>query len=204
MMPTSAEFKKLTPWIAIFVVCVLAGGGLIWLAERLLAQERQQLAAAQTERTQNREKLSRISDEEREVREKAEVYSRLKSLGLIGSERRLEWADTMRRVRSSRELLDLRYRVEPRRVLGSIPGKPANVEFYSSLMIIEMSMLHEGDLLRLLSDLRESGNAYYSVSSCSISRLTQAPANAAPSVAPRLSAQCNIELITIIDPGAKA
>lgn len=202
-MPSSAEWRKLAPWVVLMLICAAAGAALIWYAQRILVQERQALTAAQSERAQSREKLSRISEEEREVREKSEVYRRLKSLGIIGPERRLEWADTMSRIRTARELLDLRYRVAPRRPLVSVPGKPANVEFYASQMTIELAMLHEGDLLRLLTDLRESGNAYYAVNDCSLARNNVGQA-AGLSMTPRLTASCNIDLITIIDPGAKS
>lgn len=203
MMPTPAEWRKLAPWVALVIACAVAGGTLIWYSQRVLVQEKLALTAAQAERTQNREKLSRIAEEEREVREKVEVYRRLKALGIIGPERRLEWADTMSRIRTARELLDLRYRVAPRRPLVSVAGKPANVEFYASQMTVDLALLHEGDLLRLLSDLRESGNAYYSVNDCSIARNNLAQ-SAGLSMTPRLSASCNIDLITIVDPGAKS
>jgi len=201
-MPTAAEWRRLLPWLGIALAALAAGAALIWYSQQTLIKSRPQLVAAQAERAQNREKLSRIAEEEREVREKAAVYRQLTTLGIMGQERRLEWADTIARIRTSRELLDLRYRVEPRKPLGSIPGKPANVEFYSSLMIIELAMLHEGDLFRLLADLRESGNAYYSIRNCAISRVAQQP-SATSGIVPRLSAQCSIELITIVDPGAK-
>jgi len=118
-----------------------------------------------------------------------------------GEERRLEWADSMTRIRSGLELPDLRYRVERQRPLVSIPGKPAPVEFYASTMRVELALLHEGDLLSFLADLRASGNAYYSVRSCSLAR-TGAP-SAATGLAPRLRAECEIDLITIVDRAAK-
>ena len=45
-------------------------------------------AAAKNDRVQNREKLARISEEEREVKERIEVYRRLRTLNIIGEERR--------------------------------------------------------------------------------------------------------------------
>jgi hypothetical protein len=66
---------------------------------------------------------------------------------------------------------------------------------------VELALLHEGDLLNFLADLRESGNAYYSIKHCSLSRTGAAPATAG--LAPRLRAECEIDLITIIDRAAK-
>jgi hypothetical protein len=68
-------------------------------------------------------------------------------------------------------------------------------------MSVELALLHEEDLLRFIADLRQSGNAYYSVKECTLSRTGQAVA--AATMAPRLRADCKIDLITIIDRAAK-
>ena len=51
-------------------------------------------------------------------------------------------------------------------------------------------------------DLRESGNAFYSVKRCQINRTGTAATGA--TIVPRLRANCEIDLITIIDRAAKA
>ena len=199
-MLTRDEWKKMA--LPVLAALVLAGAGfaIIAAAGQAQAREKQQLAAARDERKQSSERLSRISEEEREVKEKLDVYRRLLELKILGPERRLEWADTMTRIRTQREL-DLRYRVERQRLLVSAPGKPAPVDFYDSTMRVEISLLHEEDLLSLLGDLRDSGNAYYSVQRCSLSR-TGIAATAA-SLSPRLRADCEIDLVTILDRAAK-
>ncbi len=202
MRLTSAELKRLAPSLLLLVVLLAAGAALIWYAERSHKAALQQLAAARTERSQNRERLSKIAEEERDVKEKLEVYRRLKDAHVLGKERRLEWADAVSRIRKQRELIDVRYRVEAQRLLVSLPGKPANVDFYASTMKVNMALLHEGDLLGFLDDLRASGNAYYSVQRCAVTRLGQGIA--LTTLAPRLRAECAIDLITIMDRGAKA
>ncbi len=199
---TAAELKKLALPLLGCVLLVAVGAALIWHAQQVLGRDGQQLVAARAERVQARERLSRISEEEREVSEKIEVYRRLKSLNILGEERRLEWVDAMARIRASRELLDLRYQVERQRLLASVPGKPANVDFYASTMKVELALLHEGDLLGFLGDLRASGNAHYAVQRCAVSRTGQAGTGA--TLVPRLRASCDIDLITILDRAAKA
>jgi hypothetical protein len=163
---------------------------------------RGEVAAAREARTQARERLARIAEEEREVKEKLQVYLRLRELGVLGEERRLEWADAMTRIRTQRELPDLRYRVERKRLLTSVGAKGASVDFYASTMKVDVAALHEGDLFNFLTDLRDTGNAYYAVRRCSISRTGPAPT--AAGLVPRLRADCDIDLITIIDRAAKA
>ena len=201
MRLTPEELRKLAPALLLALVLLAAGGALIWSAEATLAGARQQAAAAQAERQQAAERLARISEEEREVIEKLDVYKRLKQLNILGEERRLEWADAITRIRTQRELLDLSYRVDRQRLLASVPGKPANVDFFASTMRVQLALLHEEDLLRFLADLRDSGNAYYAVRQCSLTRTAQPPAGV--QIAPRLRGDCDIDLITIVDRGAK-
>ena len=201
MSLTRDELKRLLAPIAIALACVIAGAALLWSAGETLAGARRSLAAATSERQKNTERLARIAEEEREVRQKLDVYQRLKQLNILGDENRLEWADTIARIRGNRELLDLRYTIERQKLLVSVPGKPAPVDFHSSTMKVELALLHEEDLLRFLSDLRESGNAYYSVRRCDVARTGQALSGA--TMTPRLRANCEIELITIRDGAAK-
>ena len=198
---TANELKVLALPLLACVVLLAAGAALVAWTQGEQRAATGALAAARAERGQARERLMRIAEEEKEVKEKLEVYLRLRELGIIGEERRLEWADAMTRIRAQRELPDLRYRVERQRLLTSVAGKPANVDFYASLMRVDLALLHEGDLLRFLSDLRESGNAYYSVRRCGVSRAGLAPNIAG--LAPRLVADCEIDLITIIDRAGK-
>jgi hypothetical protein len=195
------ELKKLAAPLALVVALLAAGGGLLYWLELEQRSTHQQLLAAREARNQARDRLTRIAEEEKEVADKLEVYRRLKSLRILGEEQRLEWADAMARIRTSRELLDLRYSVGRQQNLASVPGKPANVDFYSSTMKVGIALLHEGDLFAFLRDLRESGNAFYSVKRCTINRTGIAATGT--SIVPRLRAECDIDLITIIDRAAK-
>jgi hypothetical protein len=202
MSLSAEELKRLLPSIALALVFFAAGTALVWSAGQALAGAQRELAAAQAERRQASERLARIAEEEREVKQKLSVYQRLKQLNILGEERRLEWADAMARIRKQRELLDLRYVVERQKLLLSVAGKPASVDFFASTMKVQLALLHEEDLLRFLADLRESGNAFYSVRRCDITRTGQALAGA--SMTPRLQAECDIDLITIQDRAAKS
>jgi hypothetical protein len=198
---TPDELRKLGLPALVAALLIAAGAGLIGGADATLGTAQRQAQAAQAERQQATERLARISEEEREVIEKLDVYKRLKQLNILGEERRLEWADAITRIRKQRELLDLSYRVDRQRLLVSAPGKPGNVEFFASAMRVQLALLHEEDLLRFLADLRASGNAYYAVRQCSLTRIAQPPSGV--QISPRLRAECDLDLITIIDRAAK-
>jgi hypothetical protein len=193
--------KMIVPAIG-FVAMIAAGAALIWHAGQALQRDQQELGKARAERQQAVRRLNSIAEEEREVNRNIELYRQLKQINVIGPERRLEWVDSMARIRASRELLDLRYRVERQRLIASAAGKPTNVDFFASTMKVELALLHEGDLLGFLADLRASGNAYYSVQRCTVARTGQAATGT--SLVPRLRANCDIDLITILDRASKA
>lgn len=199
---TPEELRKLGLPALIAAVLLAAGAALIWSANTALVSAQRQIAAAEAERAQAAERLARISEEEREVKEKLDVYKTLKSLNILGEERRLEWADAITRIRTQRELLDISYRVDRQKMIASVPGKPGNVDFFASTMRVQLALLHEEDLLRFLADLRNSGNAYYSVKTCAINRTGQ-QAPTGTTITPRLRATCEIDLVTIIDRAAK-
>ena len=201
MTLTREELQRIALPLVIALALAAAGAGIIYGAGEGLRVARAHFTVAQSERRQSSERLARIAEEEREVSQKIDVYKQLKSLHILGEERRLEWADTINRIRVQRELLDLRYRVERQKLVNSVAGKPASVDFFTSTMRVEMQLLHEEDLLRFLADLRASGNAYYSVKRCAITRTGQTVGGA--TMTPRLSAQCDIDLITIVDRAAK-
>ena len=195
------ELRKLALPLLAALLLLGAGGTLIWAAGHALDTAQRDVAAAQAQRQQNAQRLARIAEEEREVNEKIAVYRQLKQLSILGEEMRLEWADAMTRIRMQRELLDLKYRVEKQRLIASYPGKPGTVDFYASTMKVNLALLHEEDLLRFFADLRNSGNAYYSPRRCVIMRTGQAATGTA--IMPRLRADCDIDLITLLDAGAK-
>jgi len=199
---TADELKRLLLPVLAFAVLVGAGAALILWSDDVRVRAKQHLGAVGTERAQNRERLMRIADEEREVNEKLAVYRRLKDLGILGAERRLEWADAVSRIRAQRGLIDLRYRVAPQRQLASLPGKPGSIDFYVSTMKVNLALLHEEDLFGFLADLRASGYAYYVVRRCALTRTGVQPG--AANLAARLNAECDIDLITIVDQGAKS
>ncbi|HEU4645254.1 MAG TPA: hypothetical protein VFS80_06790, partial [Burkholderiales bacterium] len=122
---SALELRQLALPLLACLVLLGAGSALITWTEGGHAAAERALTAARAERSQAKERLMRIAEEEREVKEKLEVYRRLKDIGILGEEQRLEWADAMTRIRTERELPDLRYRVERQKPLKTVPGKPA-------------------------------------------------------------------------------
>lgn len=179
----------------VLLACVAGGAALVWLGQRTLASDQRALSAARKEQKSLQERLARVAQEAREMHGHLALWDRLNESGILGEERRLEWLDALARIRTAHGLHDLRYQIEPQKVWKS-ERADAGIEIRSSLMKVELALLHEEDLLRFLEDLRNSGGAYHSVRKCSVQRSAIVAQVAA---APSLRGKCEIDLITFAE-----
>ncbi|MBA3031844.1 MAG: hypothetical protein KKF85_00965 [Gammaproteobacteria bacterium] len=146
---------------------------------------------------ETRAKLDRVHEDERKIRAKINLYQELVRQGRTEPEKRLEWVETLRRIKESRRLLDLNYEISPQRPLDAkADGKApmtGGYDFLASPMKLDLPLLHEDDLLGLLADLSAQVQALVRVNSCKIER---SPADPQQQTA-TLKAHCEIEWITL-------
>jgi hypothetical protein len=195
--PKSAQ--RLALPAAIGLAFVVAGVVAVVIAGQLLQKARAEQAGVANERVAAQNKHTRAADEEREIRERLVDYRKLLERGLVGEERRLDWVDRIAEIKANRKLPELKYSIEPQRTID-VPGTAPSteVEVLGSRLTLDMALLHEEDLLRFLTDLRRSVNAYVLVRACTLER-SAAVAPADRGAAPRLRARCDIDLVTIRD-----
>ena len=74
----AAEFRKLILPTIMALVLTVAGAALIWLVNGQLLRANATFSGVKNDHVQARERLARISEEEREVKERIEVYRRLR------------------------------------------------------------------------------------------------------------------------------
>ena len=201
-LPPKAGQKLVTPG-AIAAALVAVGIAAVVVTHQLVQRARgdQQAVAMEREAAQN--KLARATDEEREIREKLVDYRKLRERGLIGDEQRIDWVERIAEIKAARRLFDVKYSIEPQRQ-ADYPGIAGggDVEFMVSPMKVELTLLHEEDLLRFIADLRAAMRSYVLVRSCTVQRLDRPASERA--VVPRLRADCMIDLVTIRDRQAKS
>lgn len=189
--------------LAVAVGLIAAGVATVLVTGHYLDRARVQHRIALTERQAVQNKLSRATEEEREIREKLVDYRRLLASGVIGDEQRLDWVETIGQIKTDRKLFDIKYQIEPQRLLdlsGLSPG--GEVEFRVSPLKLEMQLLHEEDLLAFLDDLRRSLKSHVMVRSCVLQRIDRTTVE--KNIVPRLRAECAIDLVTIRDKQLKA
>lgn len=195
---TADDFSR-QKWPLLGAMLLITAG----LAAPLLALKAEQTAAAlrtaaKAERNEFDGKLKRVRNEEREIKEKSALFAALQTRGILGEEQRLEWIELLRDIREKRRLIDLQYEISPRRPLEG--PMPDSGHFFASAMRLQLKLLHEEDLTRLLNDLRQHAKALILVRECAIFRTAR---EADPRFTAPLQAECQIDWVTLRVPPSK-
>ncbi len=190
------DLRHLRLPIAGCLALVLAGAACLFAAYSYLQETRKLGAAASARRAEVQAKLASATEEGREIKASLQQYQALAARGIVGEEKRLDWVDTVTAVKNERRLFNIRYSIEPQQELD-YPGfsRGSGVKFMVSRVKISMKLLHEEDLLNFLDDLARRGKSYLSVRSCDVRR--ESRGSGGTTLAPRLQADCEFDLITI-------
>ena len=175
---------------ALGVACLATSG--YYLDEAKSAREASRLA-----RVGAQERMAKVSEEEREIRENLVHFEQMRRYGMVGDQNRIDWIESIARIKNSRKLFEIRYNIEAQRSLD-YPGVVATgaADFVVSRMRLNMLLLHEGDLLNFLADLQAAGKGHVSVRRCTVTRIERG-APSATALQPRLRAECQVDLVSV-------
>lgn len=179
--------------LLLIVACLVSVAAVLYV-QQLGRQAQLGLQQAQAQQSETSARLARAHDDEREIRAKIDRYRQIIDQGRTQPERRLEWVETLRSIKTSRRLLGLDYEIAPQRPLDERRGASGGYNFLVSPMRLEMPLLHENDLLGLLDDLQAQVQALVSVRSC---RIERQPVDPSRQNAANLRALCDIDWITL-------
>lgn len=193
------DFKRVQWAIAFLVIMALVGGGSVWTTLQLKQSSEKAFQEATVARRDIQSKLARARDEQQELRDKIDRFQALKARGYIGAEQRLDWIETIARIRAARRIFKLDYEFAPQRPVdaGILPGgaSAGGFEIMASQMQLQLQLLHEGELLTFLAELRDTVEALVQVRSCAIERIP--PSNTDRGNNAQLKADCTLEWITL-------
>ena len=199
MKLSAADFPKLQLSLLAAVAMIAIGAGSVYFALNLAQTARVDRMAAQAERNDFDGKLKRVRSEENEIKQKSALFNTLQARGMIGEEQRLEWVELLKDIRDKRRLIDLKYEIAPQRPLDATPAN--GLTFYVSTMKMQLKLLHEEDLTRLIDDLNQQARALIQVKRCNVSRLPRG--NAETGMPAQLQADCLIDWVTLREAAAK-
>ena len=193
------DLKRIQWAIAALVIMTAVGIGSVWTTQQMALSGAIEVRQATAARNDIQSKLSRAREEEQELREKISRFQALKAQGFIGPEKRLDWIETIARIKTARRIFKLDYELAPQRPVDAtlLPGGAAagGFEIMASQMRLQLHLLHEGELLGFLAELRKSVEALIQVRSCSMERLP--PSKTDRSTNAQLRVECTLEWITL-------
>ena len=181
---------------AIGATLIVAGVAALYAATSYVDTLKAEQKIASQQRTQSEEKLARIRIEGEEIDARVTKYELLVARGVIGDERRLDWIETLERLRSSDPSRQIRYAIAPQKALDYAVAGTAEVSARTSQVKLDATVLHEERFLGLLSELRAALPAHMLVRSCTLDRPATTLATRAG-----LNVSCLLDLITITDQG---
>lgn len=144
-----------------------------------------------------------IDEDERIITEQYPRFRELLAAGVIGNERRLDWVETLRQADAALGLPSIEYRIEAQQVLTpDFPIETGRFELRASDMELQLGLLHEEDLARLLDFITTRGHGLPSVEGCELRRENETAATSRGSDGARLRARCRLRWITLAEPFA--
>jgi len=193
-----ADLRRLRGPLAMALLAVAVGASCLVLADSYRDSANQAREASRATRVAAQERVLRVSEEEREIRENLIDYERMREQGMLGDQNRIDWIESIARIKNSRKLFEIKYRIEAQRPLdypGVVPGSGA--DFVVSRMRLDMLLLHESDLLDFLGDLQGARRAFVSVRQCLVTRLDRGAPAGGTALQPRLRADCQVDLVSV-------
>ena len=185
--------------LVLLVLSILLSAGIGWGSFEMLKLGQKKYQNMLTQKNEIQGKLARASQEEQELRAKILRFQELAARGLVGAENRLDWIEQIARVRTQRRIIDLEYEFDPQHPVDNLTlpagANAGTYRFLSSTQKIRLKMLHEGDLLGLIDDLRTTVRAHLQLRSCELERIPPNPLERG--INANLSANCVLDWITV-------
>lgn len=157
-----------------FSVCLLLSGGIVYggfyFRDKMNVQYRLHNGNFQS----ISQRYLAVDEEERIIKRFYPRFIDLYNEGIIGREQRLNWLEVLRASGEELKLPGLTYEISSQSLYTpTFPISLGRFQLYSSQMTLNMQLLHEGDLLRLLDFIDEKAQGMFSVSDCQLSRAAQ-------------------------------
>ncbi|HLD08573.1 MAG TPA: hypothetical protein VJB68_00835, partial [Methylophilaceae bacterium] len=145
------DWRKLrNPIIGLGVALILTAL-LATFAEQHRTTVQQALQQQQNQLNQARQRYQSSGQEKETIVKYLPGYKRLISEGFIGEERRIEWVDNLRTIHQENKLFGINYSIASQEdYKPAFELNPGPFVLHRSVMKLDLSMLHEGDLITMI------------------------------------------------------
>jgi len=152
------DLKALRTPIVILAVIIIIGAVAIFYLNQSLGALRRDFAQQTNQMREARTRLQRSGDEKQVIIRQLPAYRNLERIGFVGEEQRLNWVEGLRLSNQQSQLFGITYQIgaqQPYPYAAEL--NPGQLTINHSLMKMNFNLLHEGDLMRLLTTLGKQG-----------------------------------------------
>ena len=193
MSLSKTDLQDLKWSLGAFVLSIALGASLISYSQHYLEQSLLERQTAQRRLSDARSQLLNLQSDQENMAVYAQEYNALLMQKIIGEEPRLDWIEGLDKLRRQGIVQDFTYEIAPRQNFAPDPAlETGNLQLNRSTMTLQLSLLHEGQLLHFFAALRSQLKGWFMLDGCSIARPdTESDANKP------LKAECTGSWITI-------
>jgi len=163
------DFPLIRKALNILVASLLSSAALVGAGKAILIKQQDGKNQAQAQRSDALNKRRQAENDKQEIHDYQLKFVTLRERGFVGKERRLDWMEHIKHIRESRNLFPISYEISAQQVF-QVDSEVliGDLELRGSKMKLQMDLLHEGDLLNFLDDLKHKG--FYTVQECTVKR----------------------------------
>lgn len=175
-------------------IALLAAAGIVHFTYRSVDKANQALATQQGQLRDARTRVQRSGTEKDLISQHLGNYQKLREMGFVGDEQRINWLDALRTANHSGGLFGINYEISPQRPypFASVLS-PGQLPIMQSVMKLRFQLLHEEDLMRFFELLAQQKAGVFLLDQCTMQR---ASAGNTMRYQPQITANCEISWIT--------
>lgn len=157
--------------LIISVLTLVLGAIIAYVSNGVLIEAQQSKITADREWSEAHRKLERTKSEKEDLQGYYHQYQNLVEQNVIGQERRLDWIESIEKIRNKLNIFSVKYKLEPQETLNFETVTTSNsFDLHRSNMTLDFSLLHEGQLLNFLDTLSKEAKGMYLLESCTLTR----------------------------------
>ena len=151
----------------VLLICVF----ILWFSFSQLSKQKQMMGNTQSDMNHVENEISNLNDLVSLFENFNSDYKKYEKKGFLNEENRLNWIETLEQTANQLGLNNLRYEISPRQKFDNENSAlPPSITLYQSKLTLESGLVHEGDLINIVSNLNQLNSGLFVVDSCQIQR----------------------------------
>lgn len=153
----------------IFTVMIIASVSFLFAGEEYRKIAEEDFNKARSSLKKSHKQLKNQSNEIAVIDEFLAKFNELENQGFIGDERRLSWIESVKSTNDELKLPEFSYSIQPQDTFERSQIKSTKkVKVLSSLMTVNLGLLHEVDLFNVIDLIDQNVSSHFTIESCDL------------------------------------